>query len=416
VNNDVDLLHFGAFRRLRQTGDRHCMRRNVDKVPGAFIEEMMMIAGVGIEINAVLVDDNLAQKPGTRKLMEGIVDGGERDLHAALAGRSVNLLRRHMLMGAVEEDGGKRAALLRKAQARILQKHHTVVILTVRLHEIIMSQNNAKGKAIDPPTGIWGKVIGAFLGFALGGGPIGAIFGIIIGHIYDSRREHITVNPWAHMSAPYDDFAGSTQQAAFTVGVIVLGAKMAKADGRVTREEIEAFKRVFQVSPTHEEAVGKLFNQARRHSGGFEPYAFRLAQVFRHNPAVLEQVLGGLFIIAASDSSGLSPAELKFLRNVSVIFGFGTDTFARIAARSGVELPESQRPKTPLEDAYAILGVKAAVTDDEVKTAYRALIREHHPDGLVAQGMPPEFIAVATEKMKRINVAYDTVCKTRGIK
>jgi DnaJ like chaperone protein len=279
-----------------------------------------------------------------------------------------------------------------------------------------MSQNSAKGKEIEPAAGIWGKVLGAILGFALGAGPLGAVFGIIIGHIYDSRRESITINPWAHMSAPYDDFAGSTQQAAFTIGVIVLGAKMAKADGRVTREEIEAFKRVFQVSPTHEEAVGKLFNQARRHAGGFEPYAFRLAQVFRHNPAVLEQVLGGLFIIAASDSSGLSPAEINFLRNVSVIFGFGPETFARIAARSGVQLPEAQKPRNPLDESYAILGVKSGATDDEVKTAYRALIREHHPDGLVAQGMPPEFIATATEKMKRINVAYDAVCKMRGIK
>jgi DnaJ like chaperone protein len=218
------------------------------------------------------------------------------------------------------------------------------------------------------------------------------------------------------MAAPYADFTGNMQQAVFTSGVIVLGAKMAKADGRVTREEVEAFKRVFQVSPTHEEAVGRLFNQARRSADGFEPYALRLAQVFRHNPAVLEQVLSGLFIIASADQAGLSPAELSFLRNVASIFGFGPETFARIAAHSGVRLPEAEKPRSEKDESYAILGIKAAATEDEIKTAYRALIREHHPDRLVAQGMPAEFIATATEKMKRINVAYDVVCKVRGIK
>ena len=254
---------------------------------------------------------------------------------------------------------------------------------------------------------IWGKIAGSLLGFAIGGPP-GAIFGFIIGHAHDSRSEP-SRQQWAQTVHE------TTQQNIFTVSVISLGAKMAKADGRVTREEVEAFKRVFNVSPAQENAVGAIFNEARRSVWGYEAHARRLAQTFRHNPVVLEEVLGGLFIIAVSDSAGLTPAEIKFLKNVSGIFGFNAEAFYRIAARAGVKLPDDERPRSATEDNYAILGVKIDVSDEELKIAYRALIREHHPDKLVAQGLPPEFVAAATEKMKRINVAYDTICKQRGI-
>lgn len=266
---------------------------------------------------------------------------------------------------------------------------------------------------------IRGKLMGGILGL-LAGGPLGAAVGLIVGHIYDNGRLDSGGNPWASLVDSYAGFTGTVQQANFTIGVIVLGAKMAKADGRVTRAEIEAFKRVFQVSPAQEDNVGRLFNRARTSATGFEPYAFQLAHTFRHNPAVLEQVLGGLFIIAASDNAGLSPAEIHFLRSVGGIFGFGEEDFARIAARAGVALPgggsSASMPRDELRDSYEILGVQTSASAEEIKIAYRALIREHHPDRLMAQGLPPEFVATANEKMKRINVAYDTVCRINGIK
>lgn len=260
---------------------------------------------------------------------------------------------------------------------------------------------------------LWGKVIGSFLGFALAG-PAGGIFGFIVGHVHDSRRESEFDQTWASMGA-YEEFTGSVEQAVFTMGVIVLGAKMAKADGRVTREEVAAFKRVFKVNPEQEDFVARLFNRARRNADGFEPYAAQLAHVFKTNAVVLEQILSGLFLVAAADSVGLSQAEINFLKRVSAIFGFSDDQFYRIATRVGVRLPEDLKPKEAHEENYEILGVTPKATADEIKSAYRALIREHHPDKLVAQGMPPEFIAMATEKMKRINVAYDAVCKQREI-
>ncbi|MDP9126799.1 MAG: TerB family tellurite resistance protein [Pseudomonadota bacterium] len=263
---------------------------------------------------------------------------------------------------------------------------------------------------------IRGKVIGGILGFVVGGGPVGAAAGIVIGHMYDTGPEMLGRDPWTTIKDSYSDFHGTTEQSAFTMGVIVLGAKMAKADGRVSRAEIEAFKRVFKVAPAQEQSVGKLFNRARTSASGFEPYAFQLSNVFQQNPAVLEEILGGLFIIAAADNNGLSPVELTFLKRVAIIFNMGGESFARIAARAGVRLPGEAPARSEEQEAYDILGVKVESSAEEIKNAYRALIREHHPDRLIAQGVPPEFVATANEKMKRINVAYDRLCKSRGIK
>jgi len=258
---------------------------------------------------------------------------------------------------------------------------------------------------------ISGKVVGGLLGLAFAG-PLGAALGFIIGHAHDNLPED-SVNFWQTMRSSNAGFGGNMQQAAFTMGVIVLGAKMAKADGRVTREEIEAFKRVFRVPESQADAVGRLFNQARRSADGFEPYAFQLAQIFRNRPEVLEEVLGGLIIIGAADSGGLSPAELRFLSRVAIIFGFNDTDFMRIAARAGIKLEGQEKPH---DESYAILGLRESASVEEIKKTYRVLIRTHHPDKLVAAGMPPEFVVTATEKMKRINVAYDRICKARGIK
>ena len=250
------------------------------------------------------------------------------------------------------------------------------------------------------------------------GGPLGALVGFMVGHVHDLRHEN-DVSTLSGLWSGYGDFAGNIQQAAFTMGVVVLGAKMAKADGRVTRAEIDAFRRVFQVNPAQEDAVARLFDRARLSAEGFEPYAFQLAHVFRRHSAVLEEILSGLFIIAAADSAGLSPVEVIFLKRVGFIFGFDNGDFARVAARSGVRFAAGERPRARPENAYdesfAILGVAETATHEQIKFAYRALIREHHPDKLMAAGMPPEFVATATEKMKRINVAYDTICKAKGM-
>ena len=238
---------------------------------------------------------------------------------------------------------------------------------------------------------IWGKIIGGAAGFALGG-PLGAIVGAAAGHAVDKMR-----------AGPP---SGKQRQAAFSIAVIVLAAKMAKADGVVTRDEIDTFKRMFHV-PAHEmRNVGRLFDQAKQDSAGYAPYARQVAELFHDSPLVLEELLDGLFLIAKADNV-VHPAELQFLYHVSEIFGFDQATFERIC--------ESQR--APVEaDPYGVLGVGQEESDGDIRDAYRALVREHHPDRLMAQGMPQEFIDVANKKVAAINEAYHRIRRERNRK
>jgi DnaJ like chaperone protein len=255
---------------------------------------------------------------------------------------------------------------------------------------------------------IWGKIIGGAAGFALGG-PLGALLGAVAGHAVDKIRETASVGEAAggfpgDAGEELDPRAG-TRQIAFTIAVIALGAKMAKADGFVTRSEIDAFKQVFRI-PEHEmRNVGRVFDQARRSAHGFEAYAQQIAGMFRNQRVVLEELLEGLFHIAKADG-GVKPAELDYLREVARIFGLSDQDFERIrAAHLG---PDKADP-------YEILGVKREMSDAEVKAAYRKLVRDTHPDRLIAKGVPKEFIDLATEKLATINAAWDKIAQERAI-
>ena len=245
---------------------------------------------------------------------------------------------------------------------------------------------------------VWGKIIGGVAGFALGG-PIGALIGAVAGHAVDRiRGDDGAATPEAT----------ATRQVAFTIAVIVLSAKMAKADGTVTRDEIDTFKKLFRIPPDEAKGVGRIFDEARADAQGFEPYAEQVARMFAHEPAVLEELLGGLFHIAKADGI-IHPAEMAYLRRVAAIFGFDEPAFERVrVSHLGAE--------GGLTDPYEVLGIPRHTDDAGVKAAYRKLIRENHPDTLIAQGLPQEFIDLANEKMAAINAAYDTVAKSRGMK
>ena len=150
--------------------------------------------------------------------------------------------------------------------------------------------------------------------------------------------------------------------------------------------------------------VGRLFNQARKDARGFEPYAKQLGRMFAGNLGVLEELLDGLFHIARADGHVTEP-ELEFLEQVAACFGFNEAEWARIRASNMG--PDSRDP-------YQVLGVAHAADEDEIKSAYRRLVRENHPDRLVAQGMPQEFIEIANEKLATINDAYERIQKMRG--
>lgn len=244
---------------------------------------------------------------------------------------------------------------------------------------------------------VWGKVLGGAAGLALGG-PLGALLGGLAGHAIDKMRESA-----AESTAGAEPDA-ATKSVAFTIAVIVLGAKMAKADGVVTRDEITAFKEVFRVPPEEMRNVGRLFNQARKDAQGFEPYAKQIGRMFHANPVVLEELLEGLFHIARADGT-VTDAEMAYLEQVAAHFGLDQERWERIRAAN-------LRPEDA--DPYGVLGVARDASDEEIKRAYHKLVMENHPDKLVAQGMPQEFIDLANEKLARINAAHDTIERLRG--
>lgn len=239
---------------------------------------------------------------------------------------------------------------------------------------------------------IWGKLGGAAAGFLLGGGPIGALAGAFAGHMLIDRE-----------AAPSGEGADAPG-IVFTIAIIALSAKMAKADGVVTEDEVEAFERIFRVPPPEQANVRRIFNLARQDIAGFEAYAAQIARLFRGNPAILEDVLDGLFEIAKADGV-LHPGEIAFLERVAEIFGFAPAEFRRIrASHFG---PDAADP-------YAILGVAHDASAEEIKRTYRLLVRENHPDRLIARGVPEEFVRLANDKLAAINAAFDKIEQERG--
>lgn len=187
---------------------------------------------------------------------------------------------------------------------------------------------------------------------------------------------------------------------AFTIGMIGLGAKMAKADGVVTADEISAFKQVFHIPDGELASVARVFNLAKQDVAGFETYAKQIARLFEARHEVLEDVLDGLFHIAKADNA-YHPHENGFLQQVAEIFGFSAADFARIRARH-VDAPD---------DPFLILGLPHDADPEEVRRRYRDLVREHHPDRHIAAGVPEEMIEIATARLQKINEAYDRIMK-----
>ena len=237
---------------------------------------------------------------------------------------------------------------------------------------------------------IWGKIIGGTTGFAFGG-PIGALLGGVAGHAIDKIK--------TKKKMPEET---ALKQIGFTIGVIVLSAKMAKADGKVTRDEIRAFKEKINVPDNEIKNVAKLWDQAKKTTDGFEIYAKQIADLLEKNSSVLEELLKLLIIIALADGKITSP-EIKYLEKVGNIFGFSKEDFERIySSKSGVSA-----------DPYKILGVSRDASVDEIKQKWKQLAINHHPDRLISQGIPEDLIHKSTSRLKEINNAWDTIQNKR---
>jgi len=223
---------------------------------------------------------------------------------------------------------------------------------------------------------VWGKLGGAAAGFAVGG-PIGALLGVVAGHLIVDRTGGDGRNVLIKAS----------EGVGFTIAMIALSAKMAKADGVVTQEEIDTFGDLIDVPQEEGPNVRRIFDLAKRDTAGFREYAHQIAAMYRGNPAGLEDIIDALFEIAKADGV-LHAGELSFLQEVADIFGFTPAEFRRIrATHFGAEGG----------DPYVVLGVAYEADDEEVKRAYRKLVR------------------LANVKLAAINGAYEKISRERGI-
>ena len=207
------------------------------------------------------------------------------------------------------------------------------------------------------------------------------------------------------LSAVFDRLRSPPERtAAFAIAVIALGAKMAKADGEVKRVEVTAFREVFTIPKEQERNAARVFNLARTDIAGFDVYASKIAAMFEEGSETLKDLLDGLFHIAMADGR-YHPGEDEFLRRVAEIFGFGEAAFMRIRARF---VPDAER------DPYDILGVAPDAPLDEIRAAWRAHVRDSHPDRMIARGVPEEAIKLAEKRLIAVNEAWESISAARG--
>ncbi|WP_333713578.1 molecular chaperone DjiA [Yoonia sp.] len=185
----------------------------------------------------------------------------------------------------------------------------------------------------------------------------------------------------------------------FTIAVIALGAKMAKADGRVTKDEVVAFREVFQIPPEEEANAARVFNLARQDVAGFDTYARRIKAMYGDDVRPLCDLLEGLFHIAVADGV-YHPKEDDFLQEVARIWGFDERRFRGVRAQF---VKEAER------DPYDVLGVDPDAPIATVRKAWQQLVRETHPDVMMARGVPPEAIKLAERRMVAINRAWEDI-------
>ena len=203
---------------------------------------------------------------------------------------------------------------------------------------------------------------------------------------------------------PCPDDNTATRKIAFTVAVVALSAKMAAADGVVSQIERDAFQEIFKTAPDEAQNVQRIFDLAKQDVAGFESYAQQMDDMLVSEPQLKRDVFEGLFNIAAADGV-LHKSEEAYLKQVAEIFGYSTQTYRSVRAQF-VHDPD---------DAYTVLGLAPDVADDQLRAEYRRLVRENHPDVMIARGVPEEFIDMATRKLAAINAAYERIVRERGL-
>ena len=239
---------------------------------------------------------------------------------------------------------------------------------------------------------IWGSLIGGMVGFSLGG-PFGMLLGSLIGGKISRARSGSTGN--------FGAFAQPQQ--IFALSLIVLSAKLSKADGQVSKEELIAVRDKLKIPESEIEQVGKIFNKAKQESTGYEPYAQQITQIYKNNQNVLEEVINILFYIAEADGN-VSKSELDMIKHIAQIFGLNQSQFNSIQ--------ESRKSSDKL-NPYVVLGSNPEEDIQAIRKKYLQLSKENHPDMLISKGVPKEVIEESKKKMRAINSAWDQIQKLK---
>ena len=237
---------------------------------------------------------------------------------------------------------------------------------------------------------IWGSLIGGMIGLSLGG-PFGLLLGSLIGGKISRAKSR----------AGFGAFAQPQQ--IFALSLIVLSAKLSKADGQVSKEELVAVKDKLRIPDNELDQVGKIFNKAKEESTGYEQYAQQIAQIYKGNINVLEEVINILFYIAEADGN-VSEDELKMIQHIAQIFGLSKIQFNSIK--------ESRKSSDKL-NPYIVLESNPDDKIEIIRKRYLKLSKEHHPDLLMSKGVPQEVIDESKAKMRAINSAWDQIQKIK---
>ena len=238
---------------------------------------------------------------------------------------------------------------------------------------------------------IWGSLLGGVIGFSLGG-PFGALLGSFLG------------GKISNISSSNTFASQQNSQQIFALSLIILSAKLSKADGRVSKEELIAVKDKLQIPDSEIDQVAKIFNKAKDESTGYEPYAKQISEIFKRNQNVLEEVINILFYIAEADGN-VSNEEESMIANIAFIFGLSQNQYESIK--------ESRKSSDKL-NPYIVL--ESQPTDDlkSIRKKYIKLSKEHHPDLLISKGVPIEVINESKNKMRAINAAWDQIQKLKN--
>jgi len=264
----------------------------------------------------------------------------------------------------------------------------------------------------------WGKALGGAFGFMMGG-PLGALIGIAFGHNFDKGLGSVMSD------AGFKPGQQERVQAAFFTATFSVMGHIAKADGKVTPDEIKMAQAVMShmgLSADVRESARKLFNEGK--SEGF-PLDEVLDQFKKevHRRSTLIQMFLEIQLQAAYADGRLDKAEEQVLIHICRRLGVPLEQLQRLEdmlkagfGQGSYQAPGQPRHQTTLEEAYTMLGIEKSVSDADVKKAYRRLMSQHHPDKLVAKGLPEQMIKDATEKTQQIKDAYEQIKASRGMK